>query len=459
MLGKSRKRSSELADWKVSKDIKVYDFVKLLMEWFRTIYEGTHFIQKQSYIKKEWNDICRLFSHDNKKILTFKQLVEILGSCYHYFFNRIYHVDDSRFQMLDYQYRMPPLLSEFISNTFYEGGLKYAESTKNHGLQIKTTNILPNNPNKSFPVFTFLSTAYYDDILKTDRRRRYSSSSFNPLESQLVIQVLKQIYDSLKTDGINNCWKYKEVIREVYNDSNPLTIGVISFYAAQFKDISRRVRHLNFIQWEHGSYYKFKDIDVNIQISIVDRFQGREKDIIIIPLTRSNHAGNIGFLKSRQRANVAFSRAKHNLFIIGNHNFYGNLRYNNVNQPYINLIKYCKKNNLLYILKPTKEIIDQVIDSKHFSKRILTRKEKEEKVFEKFLDDLDNGILSSAKTTRIQKRVDVPTKSKQPYRRKTNRPPPKREAKRPPKKRGKSKVVRVVSSHTFHMQKDKKDDK
>ena len=450
MLRNSRKRSSDLADWKVSKDIEVYDFVKLLMERFRTIYEGTHFIQKQSYIKSEWDEICRLFNYDNKKILTFKQLVEILGSCYHYFYNRIYHVDDSRFQMLDYQYRMPPLLSEFISNTFYGGGLKYAESTKDHGLQIKTNKVLPKNSKKSFPVFTFLSTTNYNDILKTNRRLKKRTSWFNPLESQLVIQLLKQIYDTLKANGINNCWKYKKVIDVVYNENHPLTIGVISFYAAQFKDILRRIRNLKFIQLQHGSYYKFKDLDVKIQISIVDRFQGREKDIIIIPLTRSNKYKNIGFLKSRQRANVAFSRAKHNLFIIGNHNFYGNLRYNNENEPYIKLIQYCKKNNLLFTLKPTKEIIEQVIVSKHFSKRILTKREKDNKVYEKFLEDLDKGILSSTKTDMIQKKPVYQQKKNQYNRRKT---------KRPPKKRSKSKVVRVVSSHTFQMGQNKEDNK
>jgi len=450
MLRNSRKRSSDLADWKVSEDIEVYDFVKLLMERFRTIYEGTHFIQKQSYIKREWDEIYRLFNYDNKKILTFKQLIEILGSCYHYFYNRIYHVDDSRFQMLDYQYRMPPLLSEFISNTFYEGGLKYAESTRDHGLQIKTNKILSKNSNKSFPVFTFLSTANYDDVLKTDRRRRNSSSSFNPLESQLVIQVLKQIYETLKADGINNCWKYKKVKDVGYNENNPLTIGVISFYAAQFKDIIRRIKNLNFIQREHRSFYKFKDLDVNIQISIVDRFQGREKDIIIIPLTRSNKFRKIGFLKSRQRANVAFSRGKHNLFIIGNHDFYEKLSYINENEPYIKLIKYCKKNKLLFTLNPTKEIIENVLDSQHFFKRFLSREEKANKVYEKFQENLDKGILSSAKTDKIQKKPVFQQKRNQTTR---------RERKSSPKKKGKSKVVRTISSHTFHMGQNKEDNK
>lgn len=444
MLRNSRKRSKDLADWKISYDIKVYDFVKLLMVLFRTIYEGTHFIQKQSYIKKEWDEVFRLFNYDNKKILTFKQLVEILGSCYHYFYNRMDNVDDSRIQMLDFQYRMPPLLSQFISNTFYEGRLKYAERTKDHGFQIKTNKIISTNSNKSFPVFTFLSTAIYNDMLKTDRMRRYSSSSFNPLESQLVIQMLKQIYETIKAVGINNCWKYRKGKKLIFNEENPLTIGVISFYAAQFKDIIRRIKKLNFIKWEHGSFYKFKGLDVNIQISIVDRFQGREKDIIIIPLTRSNKFRNIGFLKSRQRANVAFSRAKHNLFIIGNHDFFENLRYTNENEPYIKLIEYCRKNKLLFTLNPTKEIIERVIDTKHFFKTFLSQEEKANNVYEKFKENFDKGKMGE-----IQKKITFNRKNL----------PLRRERKKPSKKGSKNKVVRVISSHKFHIGQKKEDDK
>ncbi|MHA1334728.1 MAG: AAA domain-containing protein [Promethearchaeota archaeon] len=376
---KSRKnrRKIDLADWRLSEDIEVYDFVKLLMHKFRLLYEGTHFInKKESYIEREREEIYRLFNYDRKKILIFEQLIEILGSCYHYFYNRIYNVDKSRFQMLEYQYRMPPLLGNFISSTFYDGRLKCAENTHTHGFNIRVNKIFHKN-NKYFPVFTFISTSNYNEVFKTDRRRKYNSSSFNPLESEIVIKILEQIYDTFKNYGINNCWKYKKGKKVKFDKKNPLTIGIISFYAAQFKDIRRRIRDSKFIERKFGTYYKFKDLDVEIQISIVDRFQGREKDIIIIPLTRSNKAYNIGFLKSHQRANVAFSRAKHNLFIVGDHQFYENLKMNIENEPYIKLIKYCKDNNLLFILKPNLEIIKKVIKPKYNFKRLIKKEEKE----------------------------------------------------------------------------------
>lgn len=54
-----------------------------------------------------------------------------------------------------------------------------------------------------------------------------------------------------------------------------------------------------------------------ITCSTVDAFQGQERDIIVISLTRSNPTGEIGFLKEYRRINVAMTRAKHHLLVIG----------------------------------------------------------------------------------------------------------------------------------------------
>lgn len=56
----------------------------------------------------------------------------------------------------------------------------------------------------------------------------------------------------------------------------------------------------------------------NIVVNSIDGFQGSQKEVIIISLTRNNNRGNIGFLKDKRRFNVAVTRAQFNLIIIGN---------------------------------------------------------------------------------------------------------------------------------------------
>jgi len=79
----------------------------------------------------------------------------------------------------------------------------------------------------------------------------------------------------------------------------------------------------------------------DVEINTVDGFQGREKDIIIMSCVRSNDNGIIGFLSDRRRMNVAITRAKYGLYIIGNIN---TLRHNST---WNNLIKSAQDRGLL----------------------------------------------------------------------------------------------------------------
>lgn len=62
----------------------------------------------------------------------------------------------------------------------------------------------------------------------------------------------------------------------------------------------------------------FDDDQNNIEFNTIDGFQGREMDVIILSLVRSNKNSNIGFLTDRRRMNVAITRAKYLLVVIGN---------------------------------------------------------------------------------------------------------------------------------------------
>ena len=89
------------------------------------------------------------------------------------------------------------------------------------------------------------------------------------------------------------------------------TIGVITGYSAQVRDIRKVVRN-------KVDYRKLKNVKSNnVVISVVDKFQGLEKDIIIFDLVRSQQQ-TLGFLSNANRINVALSRQKKLLIIVGN---------------------------------------------------------------------------------------------------------------------------------------------
>jgi superfamily I DNA and/or RNA helicase len=111
------------------------------------------------------------------------------------------------------------------------------------------------------------------------------------------------------------------------------------------------------IERERGWRYVVPNKPIKIRVSIVDRFQGQEQDIVILSLTRSNRYGNIGFLKNLQRVNVSLSRAKQNLIIVGNASFFAGLKLTPA--PILKeLAKYCAKNKLIRYPESDNDVID-----------------------------------------------------------------------------------------------------
>ncbi|WVZ86863.1 LOW QUALITY PROTEIN: hypothetical protein U9M48_033583 [Paspalum notatum var. saurae] len=94
---------------------------------------------------------------------------------------------------------------------------------------------------------------------------------------------------------------------ETVSTVSKLSVGVVSPYNAQVRAIQEKV----------GKTYSRCD-GFSVKVKSVDGFQGAEEDIIIISTVRSNGAGLVGFLSNLQRTNVALTRAKHCLWIVGN---------------------------------------------------------------------------------------------------------------------------------------------
>jgi superfamily I DNA and/or RNA helicase len=152
----------------------------------------------------------------------------------------------------------------------------------------------------------------YSDQLEAD-----SLSTFNPEEARFACTYLN---DLIKRIGIG---QFRQ---------NNWNVGLIAPYGAQV----RLLRKLIFETYDFPNLKAFGDM---ITIDTVDGFQGQERDLMLISLVRSNEKGEIGFLSDTRRMNVALTRAKRKLVIIGDS---GTLAQN----PFFDgLLKYFEEKN------------------------------------------------------------------------------------------------------------------
>ncbi len=184
------------------------------------------------------------------------------------------------------QYRMHAAIMSFSSEEFYDGELIAADTVAGHLLC--DLEGVERSPLTETPLqFIDTAGAGYDEELEPDGESRR-----NVQEADVVI---KQV-EALLAAGVA-----------------PQDISVIAPYAAQ-------VRHL-----------RGRLADFEIEVDTVDGFQGREKEAIVISLVRSNANGEIGFLGDKRRMNVALTRARRKLIVIGDsatiggHEFYQRL--------------------------------------------------------------------------------------------------------------------------------------
>lgn len=194
-------------------------------------------------------------------------------------------------QMLQEQYRMPETIMGFSSRYFYHSGLTAASNTLTHFLQ------------ENEPVMEFIDTA---GAGYQDQQEQESLSTYNPDEAKFTLQHLENL---LKRVGIGTI------------KTQGWTIGLIAPYRAQ-------VRKFNELIFESYAYPNLRSFSELLTIDSIDGFQGQERDIIVISLVRSNSKGEIGFLSDVRRMNVALTRAKRKLVVIGDsatlctHEFY-----------------------------------------------------------------------------------------------------------------------------------------
>lgn len=216
-------------------------------------------------------------SDDQQSGLAFKLASKSRDTLTRTLFDRlveIHHKDTSFVKFLNVQYRMNDLIQQFSNEQFYKGDLQAHESVKGH--TIKDLASHSSVDEDSLHPLIWLDTSSLHQELTDDE----SGSKYNIGE----VHLAKKYIDDLTNLGIRQD-----------------TIGVIAPYSAQ-------VAKLKEIIWPSSP---------NIEISTVDGFQGREKEIIIFTLVRSNDDDEIGFLKDFKRLNVSITRAKRQVVVIG----------------------------------------------------------------------------------------------------------------------------------------------
>ncbi len=193
--------------------------------------------------------------------------------------------------LLKMQYRMNDQIMRFSSDWFYHGEVESAPSVSHRGIL-----------DYDLPIA-------WIDTSDIDAREEFVGETFgriNKTEAELTLAVLQHYYEKVGRTRILE---------------ERIDVGIISPYRAQVQYLRQLIRKREF----------FKPYRQLISVNTVDGFQGQERDVILISLVRANDEGQIGFLSDLRRMNVAITRARMKLIILGDtttlarHPFYAKL--------------------------------------------------------------------------------------------------------------------------------------
>ncbi len=233
--------------------------------------------------------------------------------------------------MLSYQYRMNKIISDFVSNTFYEGKLEPGIiNGQNIGDQTFSNFIVDNglegfnyrendlwgqffNPNLPMVFIDTINTDANDSSEYTLTKEL--TSKFNQKEAEIIVRVIGHFFKEIAYI----CKDIEQIIQILKK------IGIISGYRAQNQKIHEELfKYFNENIFNNLDIPKFSEdekklIFESIVVDTVDRFQGQERELIIYSFVDSNPQYKIEKLNMElRRLNVAISRAKKKLIFVGN---------------------------------------------------------------------------------------------------------------------------------------------
>ena len=216
---------------------------------------------------------------------TVKSLEALKGGLGKTLMERIVENKPECVSLLEVQYRMNDEIMQFSSDYFYHGKMKSAPEVAHRLIH-----------EGDAPILWFdTSTIHLSEDERDDFREQFVGETFgriNKGEANLTLSLL-QIY-------------FQRIGKQRILDDR-IDVGIISPYRAQVQYLRRLIKKRAF----------FKPFRHLISVNTVDGFQGQERDVILISMVRANDTGQIGFLRDLRRMNVAITRARMKLFILG----------------------------------------------------------------------------------------------------------------------------------------------
>lgn len=191
--------------------------------------------------------------------------------------------------LLQVQYRMREEIMRFSSDWFYEGKVATAPEIKYRGVldyEVPMEWITPS-------------------IATPDSASRQTEKA--PVGESFIGESFGRINKTEAEDTLTALETYFEKIGKQRMLDEQIDVGIISPYRAQVQYLKRLIKKRAF----------FKPYRHLITVNTVDGFQGQERDIILVSMVRSNNEGQIGFLRDIRRMNVAITRARMKLIILG----------------------------------------------------------------------------------------------------------------------------------------------
>ena len=199
---------------------------------------------------------------------------------------RIVETHPETVTLLKIQYRMNDDIMRFSSNYFYDGQVESAPEVRFRGILDLDT------PMTWIDTSEFSENSEDSELSFKEEFVGESYGRINTNEAMLTLHVLQNYFSKIGRQRLLD---------------ERIDVGIISPYRAQVQLLRRML-----IKREY-----FKPFRRLISVNTVDGFQGQERDVIVISLVRSNDEGQIGFLRDLRRMNVAITRARMKVIILG----------------------------------------------------------------------------------------------------------------------------------------------